>query len=761
MTNALDNNWPHALDAYRPIDLLSTGQTSKVVRAVEDSTGREVALKILHEYLADDEPVRRRLRREFAAVRRLNHPAVVRADDLVDHGPTLALVMEFVDGQSVRRRVTEQGPLPWEEARPIVDDILAALQQAHQRGILHRDLNAEHVLIGDDGRGRIIGFGLARVDELVALTMHTQVLGSLEAMAPERVLGMDYDGRADLYSAGAVAHELLLGYPPVDPTMGAAFARANRGDHHLQDQWPDDLPEDAQYFLKRSLVADPGARFATAAQMRRALDGDYDPKLWQGLVARQTKNCPQCDTAVLDGLLNCLECGFEFRRLVQNPGGGDLAIQIISPRQAFEPDVWFERNPEPDYLHDDMARALMELLDAYEDTRPVVHWSPEYRWPPYILLTALDDDDAERISSLLDSEEIPHDVLENGRPRTRRKKSFLESEDPEIKEQLMINGAVLVSMAAFIVFIMLVDPEVTLSGEHAIGLGFVLALPVALILLVFTVVQLAKIERRTFAALLVATLTAGAIAGVGLALSTPSAVAAAALAAFALAFFNAGFGSEGLRTRLGTGDDRPQAFGLPLMIPHQSLEAVKLPDNRLDVPRRTSRVLNRCNDDHIRREIHELIVLAIAVAQRQQTPSQEIFTELIDEILSTGEELDRLTQQVRQVSTAELYDRLETTDSTPNKANGGPEASPIEDRRKQILEAIEAHDEAVRRMTRCRTTLQLARGSLIDLLDCGQATSQRVILDLNQDTTDPLGELTIELEARRQVEADLATEVAR
>ncbi|MFW5967305.1 MAG: protein kinase domain-containing protein, partial [Persicimonas sp.] len=375
---------------------LAEGRMSKVVRAVEEKSGRTVALKILHEHLVDEEPIRRRLRRELAAVRRLDHPAIVQVEELIEEDDVVALVLEYVDGETVRERVERKGPLDWREAKPILDSVLAGLQEAHEAGIWHRDLNAEHILIDQEGRGRIVGFGMARVDELVGLTMHTRVLGALEAMAPERVLGLEYDGRADLYSVGAVAHEMLLGHPPTGGTMQAAFSHAST-EQKVDEDLPDDLPPPARYILERSLVGDAAARFATASQMRRALDGVYDEKMWRTWTTRESTRCPECDAPVIVALGECVECGHDLRRLVRQPGRGEYYLEIISPHEAFIPDVWFEHNSEPDYLPNDEMVALMELLGAYQDTRPRANWATQYRDPPYLLFAELTREDVERV----------------------------------------------------------------------------------------------------------------------------------------------------------------------------------------------------------------------------------------------------------------------------------------------------------------------------------------------------------------------------
>ena len=750
MDSITSDNWPDPLSDYEPVELIATGRMSTVVRATDASTGRQVALKILHDHFAHDEAVRQRLRREFAAVRRLDHPAVVRADDLLEDDDTLALVMEYVDGESVRQRVERQGPLDWQQARPVLDDVLAAVAQAHRRGILHRDLNAEHILINNEGRGRIVGFGLARVDELVALTMHTQVLGSLEAMAPERVLGMDYDGRADLFSVGAVAHEMLLGHPPGDGTMRTAFQQAHSDATSLLSERSDDLPQTARHLLERALATDAGARFATAAQMRRALDGDYDEQLWNRWASRDTRSCPNCDTAVIEGTHTCIDCGHQFRRLVRNPGAGTKVVRIISPREAFDPDVWFERNDEPEYLPDDTLNELMELLDTYEDTKRVADFGPPYRWPPYILFGGLDDEDAHRVSKRLEQREIPHRVETEAPSRFARFRRSITSKfqfDKSTRNLALGGAAVVVLTSLALVVDIIADarsPDTPFDIGALFGIMVYLGLYFALMALVIGANLIAQMNRKSMATTALAIfllINLWVFGTLGFGLSTT--VIAACTGAFLFGLLGTRFGTLAVKSRISD-DDRPAIAGLPIMIPIYRLEAVDLPDDTVELPSRTARVLNNCQSDAIRRELYELLVLAISVARRGGVTDTDAFEQLIDDVLDAGQRLDELHADLQSESTAELYNHLEQIDASIEKADS-QRRDELQKQRRRVLDAIEDHDRAVHRITHHRTTLQLARGAMLDMLS--DAAHPQVVLDFGDETDEAMVQLTTSLQA--------------
>ncbi len=733
MTHSLPINWPEALDAYEPIEPLSAGRISTVFRARQGEEGREVAVKILHDHLAEEQPVRRRLRREFAAVRRLDHPTILRAEELIDTGGVLALVMEYVPGESVRQRVERNGAMTWSETRGVLEDILAGLEHAHRRGVWHRDLNAEHILIDEDGGGRIVGFGLARVDELAALTMHTQVLGALEAMAPERVLGLDYDGRADLYAVGAVAYEMLLGHPPVDGTMQAAFARSRQDQTLIDDDGFDELPQQVRHLLERSLVGDPSIRFATADQMRRALDGVYDEEMWNEWAGRHIRRCPDCGTPVIEGIAECFDCGHEIRRLVRHPGAGDWMIRIISPREAFQPDVWFERNTEPEYLPSQSFDELIELLDSYDDMRSIVQWSPEYRLPPYYLFDGLVADDARRISRLLDERSIPHQIDEElpstwARISRRIRRIFrIDEVTTWVEIDNQIYGR---SPAGF--------------G----GFGGTLAGVVNSIVL-SPLILFSSLQERHFLAAFVVFAGGLLLAYIGfflgvddvriLVASVGTVIATAVLFRLAASL---------LRRRYSLNRERPEVAGVPLMIPARLLQSLESGSDSVHLPVRTAEVLKEIGDEDVRSELQELIVLAIAVSARNEMLDKRRITDVVDELLSIGLRLDTVVTRVNEHNTAGIYGELE-------RLGRGDDDESTSQRRAELLEALEDHDQAVSEVTALRCALQRCRGALFDLITRDTALDRargEVMRDLEGSVAETVLHVESELEAAAEVE---------
>lgn len=750
-------NWPTALDDYEPVEELSVGRISTVVRATDKTTNRSVALKILHDHLADNEAVRRRIRREFAAIRRLDHPAIVRADNLVDTDETVALVMEYVHGQTIRELIERDGPLSWDRTRRILDDVLAGLNYAHEHHIWHRDLNARHVIVGDDDTGTIIGFGMANVGELAALTMHTRVLGALEATAPERLLGMDHDARADLYSVGAVAHEMLAGFAPVDPTVHSALSDARQRENLLDNEVRDALPQDARYVLERSLVSDVSARFSTADQMRRALGGAYDEKMWKHWVSRRTGSCPECDHPLTAGLPECIYCGYEIPRLVRRPGNGNSMIRIISPREDFVPDTWLEENPEPGHLPADRVDSLMRLLQQYEDTRRIAEWNPRFQLPPYVLFDQLTEEDANRISELLASRSIPH-VVEARTPSVwKRARTWLGD---ALGLQNFGKWAVHQALGGLAVLLPgqssrwdeLVDRFQYFGRTGSDPRPNPLWVLIVLVLFVPLVTLRNLFRRRPWA---MTTMTAGALLIVVLAAGTElvgTNMFASGLAAFAasVVFFRIGVAT--LRRRFDLRDDRPKLAGYPLMIPSQVLRQPRLSSNRVTLPEHTPRILRELQTEEVRRELQELLALSLAVAGDQPHLETKKLSSFIERALSVGRSLDEAIQRHQQVDATRVYRRLEHLDRRLNDANT-KERSALLEAHNDCLELLQQHDENRDRVEQLRSALILSRGALFDLWSNAENDGESLSL-LDDQIDEILGEIETRTEAIEEVELE-------
>ncbi|MDR6688124.1 serine/threonine-protein kinase [Arthrobacter sp. 1088] len=197
---------------YHVRSRLARGGMSTVYLATDQRLERDVALKVLHPHLANDETFLARLSREAKAAASLSHPHVVSVLDQGEDGHIAYLVMEYVKGHTLRDVINQQGALPPRLALALIDPVIEGLAAAHGSGLIHRDIKPENVLIAEDGRIKVGDFGLARA--VTATTSTGALIGTVAYLAPELVLGKPADARSDVYSAGIMLYEMLTGKQP-------------------------------------------------------------------------------------------------------------------------------------------------------------------------------------------------------------------------------------------------------------------------------------------------------------------------------------------------------------------------------------------------------------------------------------------------------------------------------------------------------------------------------------------------------------------
>ena len=216
---------------YRVGAKIARGGMATVYEALDLRLDRGCAVKIMHSDLGDDTDFRRRFVREAHAAARLSHPNVVSVSDQGDDDGALFLVMEHVEGRTLREVVRDEAPMPPERALALIEPVLAALSEAHAAGLVHRDVKPENVLIADDGRIKVADFGLARAfDASVSQTATRGVLiGTVSYLAPELIVDGSADPRVDVYAAGVLLFEMLTGRKPHegDGAIQIAFKHVN------------------------------------------------------------------------------------------------------------------------------------------------------------------------------------------------------------------------------------------------------------------------------------------------------------------------------------------------------------------------------------------------------------------------------------------------------------------------------------------------------------------------------------------------------
>jgi len=210
-----------SLGAYQLLSVLGEGGMGIVYRAkhrtdaIANRQGGEVALKVMHSQYASNATYQARFEAEASMGLRLEHPGIVKVHDLVVDGSTLALAMELVTGTELSDVIgAERGPIPWVEALTLFDDLLSAVQYAHEQGVIHRDLKPENVMVCEDGSLKVLDFGIAK-QEGSGKTKTGTGMGTVDYMAPEQYMdASSVDGRADVYALGLTLYEMLAGQLP-------------------------------------------------------------------------------------------------------------------------------------------------------------------------------------------------------------------------------------------------------------------------------------------------------------------------------------------------------------------------------------------------------------------------------------------------------------------------------------------------------------------------------------------------------------------
>ena len=275
-------------DRYQVGDTLGFGGMSEVHRGRDLRLGRDVAIKVLRADLARDPTFQTRFRREAQNAASLNHPAIVA---VYDTGETASqdgnpdhtvpyIVMEFVDGETLRDLLKREGPLPPKRAMEIVADICAALDFSHRHGIVHRDVKPANVMLTRAGAVKVMDFGIARAvaDGQATVTATAAVIGTAQYLSPEQARGEAVDARSDVYATGCVLYELLTGAPPFtgDSPVAVAYQHV-REDPKSPSRVHPGIPKELDAIVLKALNKNPLNRYQTAAEMRsdlvRALSG--------------------------------------------------------------------------------------------------------------------------------------------------------------------------------------------------------------------------------------------------------------------------------------------------------------------------------------------------------------------------------------------------------------------------------------------------------------------------------------------------------
>ena len=252
---------------YEILERIGTGGMAIVYKAKCHRLNRLVAVKILKSDLAQNEEFRRRFNAESQAVAQLSHPNIVSVYDVSHGGTADYIVMELIDGITLKQYMEKRGQLNWREALHFITQIMRGLSHAHSRGIIHRDIKPQNVMVLRDGSVRVADFGIACLEDSTQ-TMTQEALGSVHYISPEQARGDRPDARSDIYSAGVVLYEMLTGRLPFEGDSAVAVAIQHLSSIPLAPrEIKSDIPEQMELICMKAMASDLEKRYASADDM--------------------------------------------------------------------------------------------------------------------------------------------------------------------------------------------------------------------------------------------------------------------------------------------------------------------------------------------------------------------------------------------------------------------------------------------------------------------------------------------------------------
>jgi serine/threonine protein kinase, bacterial len=344
---------------YRVDTLIATGGMSAVYRGLDQRLDRPVALKIMDSRYAGDNQFLTRFQREARAVARLKDPGLVAVYDQGIDGQYPFLVMELIEGGTLRELLVERGPMPPHAVAAVLGPVLGGLAAAHREGLVHRDVKPENVLISDGGDVKIADFGLVRAIAEAKITSTSVILGTAAYLSPEQVGSGDATPASDVYAVGILAYELLTGDTPFtgDTALAVAYLRMDN-DVAAPSTVIGGVPAQFDELVLRATARDPAQRYADAGDMAAELDAIVDELGLPDFRVPAPRNSAQHLSAQLHG-----------SRAGRQEATTDITGPAAPRRHTREltrgPDDWQQDDPEAEYYGITGQFAGIEMTDFY------------------------------------------------------------------------------------------------------------------------------------------------------------------------------------------------------------------------------------------------------------------------------------------------------------------------------------------------------------------------------------------------------------
>lgn len=257
---------------YEIRELIGVGGMAYVYRCYDIIDDREVSIKILKDEYLHNADFSRRFKNESKAIAMLSHPNIVKVYDVSFGDVIQYIVMEYIDGITLKEYISQQGVVDWKTTIHLVSQILSALQHAHQHGVIHRDIKPQNIMLTEDGTIKVTDFGIARLSDNNTRTMTDQAIGSVHYIAPEQARGSVTDGQSDIYSVGVILYEMLTGKLPFDADNAVSVAIMQmQSTPKMPREINPNIPKGLEEITLKAMQKNTGLRYKSAAEMLKAL----------------------------------------------------------------------------------------------------------------------------------------------------------------------------------------------------------------------------------------------------------------------------------------------------------------------------------------------------------------------------------------------------------------------------------------------------------------------------------------------------------
>lgn len=271
----MDKNIGKKLEGrYEITELIGVGGMADVYKAIDLNDGKTVAVKILKKEFTQDEEFLKRFRNECQTVASLAHPNIVKILDvgLTDREMQF-IVMEYIDGITLKDYIEQEGRIGWKESVHFIVQVLRALQHAHSKGVVHRDIKPQNIMLFRDGTIKVMDFGIAKFAREEAKPDNGTVIGSVHYISPEQASGRITDEKSDIYSVGIMLYEMLTGVKPFDDEKAVAVARMHISEKaKLPTSINPDIPRGLEQIIMKAIEKKPENRYQSAGEMIKAIE---------------------------------------------------------------------------------------------------------------------------------------------------------------------------------------------------------------------------------------------------------------------------------------------------------------------------------------------------------------------------------------------------------------------------------------------------------------------------------------------------------